>query len=212
MKTYLDCYPCFLRQALSAARRAGASVEQQRRILRETMVELKSLPEDATPPEMAERIHRLVRTKTDNIDPYAQAKNGATKHALALLPRLRDRVRTAEDPLDTAVRIAIAGNIIDYGVAEAFELEATLHRVLDQPFSVDGLAVLRKALAEVDSVLYLADNAGETVFDPVLIENLPQPVTYAVKAGPVIAADLGVKRGAVVVKASDPLARGLSPV
>ena len=35
-------------------------------------------------------------------------------------------------------------------------------------------------------MLYLGDNAGETVFDRVLIETLERPVTYVVKGGPVI--------------------------
>ncbi|MEJ2325736.1 MAG: ARMT1-like domain-containing protein [Chromatiaceae bacterium] len=186
MKTYLDCYPCLLRQALSAARRAGASAEQQRRILLETMDQLRALPADATPPEMAETIHRLVRTWTKNPDPYRQVKKEATDQALVLLPLLRGQVRTGLDPLDTAVRIAIAGNIIDHGVAESFELEATLARVLAQPFAIDGLTALREGLAKADSVLYLADNAGETIFDRVLIETLARPVTYVVKAGPII--------------------------
>jgi uncharacterized protein with ATP-grasp and redox domains len=186
MKTYLDCYPCFLRQALSAARRASASAEEQRGILLEAMDRLCSLPADATPPAIAETIHRLVRTWTNNPDPYRQIKKDATDRALALLPRLREQVRAAPDPLDTAVRIAIAGNIIDHGVAESFELEATLERVLEQPFAIDGRAALREGLAEADSVLYLADNAGETIFDRVLIETLARPVTYVVKAGPII--------------------------
>lgn len=186
MKTYLDCYPCFLRQALSGAKRAGASPEQQNGILLATMDQLRSLAADATPPEMAERIHRLVRAETGDPDPYRQAKQDATRQALALLPRLRDLVRASADPLDTAVRIAIAGNIIDHGVAESFELESTLDRVLAQPYARDGLAALRQALAGTDAVLYLGDNAGETVFDRVLIEHLSRPVTYVVKGEPII--------------------------
>jgi len=186
MKTYLDCYPCFLRQALSAARRAGASTEQQRGIVLETMDRLKGMPEAATPPEMADGIHRLVRARTKNPDPYRRAKEDATEQALALLPRLRELVRASADPLDTALRIAIAGNIIDDGAAERYELEATLVRVLEQPAAVDGRSVLRRALAKVDAVLYLADNAGETVFDRVFIETLSKAVTYVVKAGPIV--------------------------
>lgn len=186
MKTSLDCYPCFLRQALSAARRAGASPEQQHGILLATMDQLRSVAADATPPEMAERIHRLVRDRTGDPDPYRQAKQDATRQALALLPRLRDLVRASADPLDTAVRIAIAGNIIDHGVAESFALEATLERVLAQPYVRDGLAALRQALAGTETVLYLGDNAGETVFDRVLIEHLSRPVTYVVKGAPII--------------------------
>jgi damage-control phosphatase, subfamily I len=186
MKTYLDCYPCFLRQALSATRRADASAEQQHEILREAMDQLRSLPVDATPPKMAMAIHRLVRARTNNPDPYREPKREATEQALALLPDLMEQVRTASDPLETAVRIAIAGNIIDYGVAETYELEATLERVLKQAFAIDGLAALRQSLAGADSVLYLADNAGETVFDRVLIQVIDRPVTYVVKAGPII--------------------------
>jgi len=186
MKTYLDCYPCFLRQALSAARRAGASTDQQRQILLDTMQELRSLPSEATPPVMAEGIHRLVRAHTSNPDPYREAKQEATQQALALIPGLMERVQKAVDPLETAVRIAIAGNIIDYGVAESYELDATLQRVLEQPFAIDDLPALREALDRVDSVLYLADNAGETVMDRVLIKAIDRPVTYVVKNGPII--------------------------
>ena len=49
MKTYLDCYPCLLRQALSAARRAGASENQQHNILLKTMEELSAFPSDSNP-------------------------------------------------------------------------------------------------------------------------------------------------------------------
>jgi uncharacterized protein with ATP-grasp and redox domains len=110
MKTYLDCYPCFLRQALSAARRAGATEADQHGILLETMELLRSLPAGATPPVMAEGIHRLVRARTADPDPYREAKRRATEQALGRLPRLRELVRTAADPLETAVRIAIAGS------------------------------------------------------------------------------------------------------
>jgi uncharacterized protein with ATP-grasp and redox domains len=41
-------------------------------------------------------------------------------------------------------------------------------------------------LHESPAILYLADNAGETVFDRVLIEHLDRPVTYVVKAAPII--------------------------
>lgn len=186
MKTYLDCYPCFLRQALSAARRAGASDAQQRLILLNTMEELHDMPTDTTPPQMAYRIHQRVRQQTNITDPYRQAKDEATQQALALYPQLKKMVTKATDPLEIALRIAIAGNIIDLGVAESYDLKATLDRVLVQPFAINDLASLRTSLVKSSSILYLADNAGETVFDRILIEALDHPVTYVVKAGPII--------------------------
>ena len=186
MRVYLDCWPCLLRQALNAARRAGAPAPMQREILQQTMDQLRALPPEATPPEMAERIHRRVRERTAHSDPYRESKRAATREALALLPRLRARVAAAPDPLEAAVRVAIAGNIIDHGVTESFDLEATLERVLRAPLVLDGMAAVHRALAHGPAVLYLADNAGETVFDRVLIERLRVPVTYAVKAAPVL--------------------------
>ena len=186
MHTYLDCYPCFMRQALSAARRAGATEELQHRLLLKTMEHLRGLSPDATPPEMAADIHRLVRQETGNTDPYREAKHGATRQALVRYPELKRLVAASSTPLETAARIAIAGNIIDLGVADSYDLEEALRRVMTQPLAIDGSSKLRQALKEARQVLYLADNAGETVFDRVLIETLPLPVTYAVKSAPVL--------------------------
>ncbi len=186
MKTYLDCYPCLLRQALSAARRSGASDNQQHIILLKTMEELSVFPTSSTPPQLAYRIHQCVQQLTSNLDPYRNDKDQSTQQALALYPELKKKVGAASDPLEMAVRIAIAGNIIDLGVADSYDLDATLKRVLTQDFAINNLAELRSALAQNLSVLYIADNAGETVFDRVLIESLVCSVTYVVKSGPII--------------------------
>ena len=186
MKTYLDCYPCFLRQALNASRRAGATEAQQQQILHLTMQELAALPADTTPPRMAFNIHRQVCAQTQSSDPYRADKEQATRQALDLYPALKERVAASSNPLETAVRIAIAGNIIDLGVAESYDLQANLERVLTRELAINGLDALREALQQNPSILYLADNAGETVFDRVLIETLARPVTYVVKAAPII--------------------------
>lgn len=186
MKAWLDCYPCFMRQALSAARRSGAPEALQRQILLTTMDELSTLPADITPPRMAQAVHRQIRRLTKNSDPWRADKLEATRQALALYPELKERVGQSPDPLQTALRIAIAGNIIDSGVSEGYDLEATLERVLNQPFAINDPESFRSALAQSKAILYLADNVGETVFDRVLIETLDRPVTYAVKAAPII--------------------------
>jgi uncharacterized protein with ATP-grasp and redox domains len=186
MKTYLDCLPCMLRQALEAARMADADVGQQRAILNRVMELLAVVPADNTPAETGYHVHRIVREMTGVGDPYKLVKEEATRNALQLLPRLREIVTQADDPLEKAVRIAIAGNIIDLAPGIQFTLEATLERVLHQPFAVNDLETLRQTLSQTESVLYLADNAGETVFDRVLIETLEQPVIYAVKGGPTL--------------------------
>ena len=188
MRTYLDCYPCFVRQALSAARMAGATDSEQWEILQQTFALLQDFELGATPPEIGTVIHRIVREDTGNGDPYAAVKATSTREALAMLPRLQTIVSEAADPLDAALRLSIAGNIIDFGMGDghSFGLWQTVERVLDQPFGVDDRPAFYATLDGAGEVLYLADNAGETVFDRVLIELLDVPVVYVVKGGPVL--------------------------
>lgn len=187
MHTYLDCYPCFLRQALSAARRAGADEAAQAVAIHAVLKLLQGIQRDATPPEIAFHVHRIVRDTVSVSDPYHDEKVKNTADALEIYPRLKQLVAQSEDALDTAIRISIAGNIIDFGVTEAIQdLWQVVERVLHQPYAIDDTAQLRAKLGAVTNVLYLADNAGETVFDRVLIETLSVPVVYAVKGGPIL--------------------------
>jgi len=186
VRTYLDCYPCFLRQALDAARWAGADDARQRAALDRVLEALRQIKPAATPPEIGDRVHRIVRQVAGNGDPYREAKAASTRQALALYPRLRELVREADDPLGVAVRLSIAGNIMDAARSQECDLWGTVERVLAQPFAVDDGTAFREALARADKVLYLADNAGETVFDRVLIEAFDVPVVYAVKGGPTL--------------------------
>jgi len=176
-----------LRQSLSAARMVTDEEPAQQAVMIETLALLERLPEGTTPPEIAFAVHKIVRDQLGQRDPYREAKAESTRFALALYPRLKSLVAQSDDPLDTAVRLSIAGNIVDFGVSDQIpDLWATVERVMDQALAIDDLDGLREALAAADHVLYLADNAGETVFDRVLIEQLGPPVIYAVKGGPVL--------------------------
>lgn len=186
MKTYLDCYPCFLRQAVEAARLAGADDRQQREILGRVLDLLKEVSLSSVPPEIVRQVHRVVRDVTGVEDPYQEVKAQSTGEALALYPWLKTIVAEAEDGLETAARLSIAGNIIDMGPNPAYDLRDEVMRVLAEPFAADDSAALLSALNAADSVLYLADNAGETVFDRLLIEAIDAPVLYAVKGHPII--------------------------
>jgi len=186
MKTYLDCYPCFLRQALEAARMAGADERQQKAVLDRVLDVLGQIEPSSTPPEIGDQVHRIVRQEVSNSDPYRAAKEASTRQALALYPRLKSLLAEANDPLEIGVRLSIAGNIIDLAVSGEYDLWDTVERVLAQPFAINDGVALREALSGAGQVLYLADNAGETVFDRVLIEALDMPVIYAVKGGPIL--------------------------
>jgi damage-control phosphatase, subfamily I len=207
LKIYLDCYPCFLGQALRAARLSGADETQQYTIMQHTLSLLQNLPVGANPPEIGYQFNQIVRDMVNTQDPYLEIKRTSTQQALALYPKLKALVQQNEDPLATAIRISIAGNIIDFAVSDQIaDLWETVERVVQQPYAVDDTAQLKAALATADHVLYLADNAGETVFDRVLIEALPIPVVYVVKGNPIVndailqdALEAGIDRCATII-------------
>jgi uncharacterized protein with ATP-grasp and redox domains len=131
----------------------------------------------------------LIRELTGDRDPYRAAKETTNRLALTLYPSIRDRIRAAADPLEMAVRMAIAGNIIDLAVDGRFR-EDTLHTTLDRA-ATEPLHGHPGAFAgEVEaatSILYIADNAGEIVLDRVLIEMLgPERVTVVVRGEPIL--------------------------
>jgi len=186
MKPQSQCRDCFLRQADDAATRIGLNEAHSSELIAAVKELLDSLPAGTPPPITASQVHATVRKIGLNPDPYRNAKAEATDHALSLYPRLKQRINMANNPLETAIRIAIAGNIIDLGVADEYDLEASIERVLAIEPAINDIEPLREAIAGADSILYLADNAGETVLDRLLIEQLDKPVTYAVKSGPAV--------------------------
>lgn len=187
MRQYLDCVPCYFRQAIQAGRLAGADDALIRRILEEIGALLPDIPDDSTPPYMASMIHRRIRELTGVTDPYHERKRESTGLALRMMPDIRRIIDEAPDPLFMAVKAAIAGNIIDYGVKGIIDIEREVLEIMNHDLAIDDFEALRSALEDADDILYLADNTGETVFDRLLIERLDgRKITYAVRSIPIL--------------------------
>jgi len=143
-----------------------------------------------SPPAMAQKIHRLIRKLTGVQDPYLQTKDRFNKLALKMYPELRKQVEASTDSFETAIRLAIAGNIIDLGVKTGLaesQVEETIAQSLTDPLDMEALKEFRNATSRAKDILYLGDNAGEIVFDRLLIEQLPcEKITFVVKADPII--------------------------
>ena len=184
MKAKTECHRCFQRQASDAARLAGMDKSGRDELLTQIRNQLSATSLDTNPAITASAIHALIRRQADNPDPFRDKKREASAHAL--YPQLKSMLQQATDPLDTAVRLAIAGNIIDLGVAAEYDLEASIERVLALRPAINHMERLKAAIQQADSILYLGDNAGETVMDRLLIETINKPVTYVVKGGPAV--------------------------
>jgi hypothetical protein len=140
----------------------------------------------ATPPEIGREVYKIISEITGVSDPYGEIKERCTRQALALYPEMKRLLDSSSQRLMTALRIAIAGNVIDFGAQAAFDLKEDIKKILSQDFAIDHFQQFRRALRNSSRVLYVADNAGETVFDRILIEELEKPVTYVVREKPVI--------------------------
>ncbi len=186
MKTYLDCIPCFLNQALRTARIATDDEQKIKTLLDEVGVMLRTIPLENSPPESARLIYKKISEVTGNPDPYSKIKRRSTQKALSLYPSLKNSVDNSIDRLLTAIRIAIAGNVIDFGANWGFDLNYEIEKIFEKDFAVYDYDKFRDSLGKVDEILYLGDNAGECVFDRVLIEEMKKPVIYAVRGKPII--------------------------
>ena len=186
MKTYLDCFPCFISQALRAARIATNDEKKIKTILDEVGMMLKNIPLGCPPPESARLIYHKVKEITGNLDPYKKIKKESTQKALSLYPFLENRLEKSKDRLLTAIQIAIAGNVIDFGADWDFDIESETYKVLEMNFAVCDYNRFKRNLDMAPNVLYIADNAGECVFDRILINEIQKPVTYVVRGMPII--------------------------
>jgi uncharacterized protein with ATP-grasp and redox domains len=190
MRVFLDCFPCFLRQTLDAVRFVTKDERVHERVVRQVLRLVNNIDAGQTPPAIGQQIHRVIRQMTGNADPYRQRKHDSNRFAMKLYPQLKQRVTDANHPLEIAVRLAIAGNVMDFGVYSTLD-NAEVMKAVDRAL-VDGLDTacleeFTQAVSEAREILYLGDNAGEIVFDRLLIEELPAgKVTFAVKGAPVL--------------------------
>jgi len=173
-------------QALRAGRMATDDEKQIKELLDSVGCMFKEIPLDHTPPETGELIYRKIRELTGEEDPYRSVKKTSIKEALELVPGMKKMVGEADDRLLAAIRMAIAGNVIDLAVGRKFILSDEIREIMKQDFGIFDYNAFKEHLNNTSSVLYIGDNAGESVFDRILIEELGKPVTYAVREIPVI--------------------------
>ncbi|WFB35212.1 ARMT1-like domain-containing protein [Kiritimatiellota bacterium B12222] len=189
MHTSLDCIPCFVRQTLDACRKGSDDPAIHEQVLREVLHWISEMDLSLSPPALAQRIHRRLREITGDENPYEKDKAAHNQLALSLLPALEKKVQASHDPLIEATQLAIAGNIIDLGAKSGLS-EGDVLEALEHAASValtGDVEAYRAAVSSAKRILYLADNAGEIIFDRLLIEQLGGGrVTVAVRGRPII--------------------------
>ncbi len=188
----MDCVLCLVKQSLDAARYSTQDPDMHAEILEKTMRKTLELGMNCDPTVLGTYVHRIVREVTKDPDPYYKEKKRFNKLAFDHIDQARKQIEEADDQFDTAVRLAIAGNSIDFalGAVDEEKVTAALKSATSQPI-VGSIAKLRQAVDEAKTILYLTDNAGEVVYDRLFIELLTSPkfgknVTVALRGKPIL--------------------------
>lgn len=189
MQTSLPCIPCFVRQAADAVESSVEDPSRRSEILQRILHALADCDWLTSPPACAQRLHRIIRNETGDPDPYRAVKECGNRLALEGLPRWRKIIAEAPDSREAIVRLAAWGNLMDAAAKTGFtpdDLSAWAACLWTRPLAGHPHDLFRLA-KKASRILYLADNAGEIVFDRLLVEALPtQKITVAVRGAPVL--------------------------
>jgi uncharacterized protein with ATP-grasp and redox domains len=182
-----DCIPCAVGSLVTLFNKGFVPEKKQEPAMRALLAFLSKIDLKQSLPQMGKEMHRLLRGVLENPDPYLEIKRTFNRLMLEYYPDLKKLVANAADPFSMALRLAIAGNIIDFGPGRPFDFQATLERAKSMVLAVDKSGPLKGEIPRAETLLYLGDNAGEIVMDRILLETIRHPnVYFAVRGAPVL--------------------------
>ncbi|MBN2367314.1 MAG: DUF89 family protein [Calditrichaeota bacterium] len=211
MNLTLECLPCIVGSFAKLLKMNILPPEQIDPAIRRFFTFLSQADYQQSPPALGREMHHIIREILQNPDPYREVKEKYNRMMLDLYPDFKEMITGASDPFDTALRLAVAGNVIDYGPQHQLDIMETVERVMGARFDIDDSQKLKKDLETAQSLLYIGDNCGEIVMDKLFLEHINVPVKYfAVRESPVInditaedAKMVGIDRLAEIISTGD---------
>lgn len=193
MKIRPDCISCLVKQSIDTIRLITIDENIIFDILQLIFNELSSLDPDMTPPGVARRLQSIIRRELNINDPYYHIKQRSTLKAFEMFSEASDAIQRSEFPFATAIAFSIAGNILDFAKGTSWNEELiteTFSMVPQKVLLFDEVLIKRLyyEIANASVLLYLGDNAGEAVFDSLLLQYFPEgpKIYYGVKSGPIL--------------------------
>ncbi len=194
MKTTIECVPCLVSQGIKVSKFTNSPDETAQEVVKEILSLLtKENYLNTTPPHLAQKIYQIIDKKI-GADPYKDLKIHYNEKILSMYGKLKNIVANSEDKFNSAVKLAITGNIIDFGTKHTITDEMVskqINEVEHKKLAIDSSLELKEKLKNAKTLIYLGDNCGEIVFDKLFIEEikreLPQlEITFAVRGSYVI--------------------------
>lgn len=175
MLVHPDCAPCLLRRVLFQARLAGNGSESDA-VSAAVRKYAEALSPGVCSTDIATAVHRAAYAAMGVEDPYLGLKIRSEEVAERLLPAAEGYIESADDRLAAAAKVAIAGNVMDFGSGISIDgpdlFSSELDGLLAEGIPGGGMAVFEAMLSSSQRVLYALDNCGEDVFDKPLIREI----------------------------------------
>ena len=188
-----ECLLCLLKRHLQAADKLGDK-QTAERFAKALLRLYADAPAGVSTPALADQVNDLyVKIYHLNPDRFRAEKDESNRFAMTRLEQLRSQAAQGDDPVLSALKLAILGNYIDFGALAgevSFEkLDEMLLEAENMELDMDCYNSLLADLEKGSTLLYLTDNAGEIVFDRVFAETLQArfphlQITFCVRGGP----------------------------
>lgn len=191
MQIEKECLDCIFNQSTRVSDFLKVTSEQASQISKIAKQHIEKFDHTNTPPHNAMPMYEAIAEYLQVDDLYADMKNEASKKAQEFIFTCKETINASDNRLEGAIKTAIAGNVIDLAAEVMFDLDEEIKKIFKTNFAIDDLESLRKRLDSTQKLVYLADNAGEEVFDKVCIETIKDiypkiEVFYFVRGKPII--------------------------
>lgn len=183
-----ECIPCIVNQAYRTSKLlAQGNTQLQLDIVKEVCRAVDSLDVHSAAPMFSSTMQAIVEKLLDRKDPYRKVKEDNIKKARRFIPYLEMMVRSANDKLEMALRVAITGNTIDIAANPDFSIDQEVNRITANKIDDEVFRSLGEDLKKAVTVLYIGDNYEEALFDKILLEQLnPKRLVFAVRSYPIL--------------------------
>lgn len=175
MRTYLECVPCIINHGLSTADKLKASEDKKKEMLRDIMLYLSTCTYEESPPFLVKEVYKILNASLETEDPYAQIKSYFNRELMKFSNEFQNIVDSSDDSYRKALKLAVVGNIIDFGIIHNVSKELVfkeINEMENKNFDIDDSIELYNQLKNSRKLLYLGDNCGEIVFDSIFIKFL----------------------------------------
>ena len=191
MKIHTECLACIEGQAKRVCDILHLNNLQRQDIVKLAKQHIDSFDLQLTPPHNATPLYEAIAHYLSVDDLYEEIKAQSSLMAKNFIPLCEEIITSSHDPLFSATKIAVAGNVIDLASVMMYDLKEELEKNHETPFAIDDFVALRQLLPDVKTLVYLADNVGEEIFDKLYIQTLKKlfpslDVYYFVRGKPII--------------------------